>query len=70
MTAKKNLIDKFTPCSVINSLKGKVKDHGITSHDGRRRDPSTLSTDLFKYTIKIEKLGITGVAEEASKKQA
>ena len=47
-----------------------MKDHGITSHDGRRRDPSTLSTDLFKYTIKIEKLGITGVAEEASKKQA
>lgn len=70
LTSKKALIDKFTPMSVINSLKGKIKDHGITSRDGRRKDPATLSTDLFKHTILIERLGVSGTAEEPSKKGA
>lgn len=70
LKSKKSLVDKFTPCSVVNSLKGKFKDHGITAHDSRRRNPSTLSSDLFMHTVRLEKLGVQGQAEELSKKSA
>jgi hypothetical protein len=58
------MVATYTPCSVINAIKGKVKDHGIVAHESRRRNPATLSTFLFTSTITLEALGVTGQAEE------
>ena len=70
MTTKKHLTDKFNPKMMINSLKLKHKDTEITEKDGTRKNPDTMSTDLFSHTVAIEKIGVRGFAEETSKKMA
>ena len=56
--------------SLLNAIKGKIKDHGITTRDTKRRNPETLNGDLFAHTVLIERVRVEGTAEEAVKKAA
>ena len=70
LTSKKSLQDKYTPASLVNTLKSKYKDSGITDYSSRRRNPITLNSDLFMFTVSMQKIEVKGQAEEASKKTA
>ena len=79
MRSKKHLAEKVSPVALVNAIKGKHKEAGITEKPSSRKNPQNQQQMLFTTYISMParpgapgqiREGVEACAEYSNKKQA